>query len=70
MEIAKLIVRLITIGMTLACAGQLVDATIEMSNKAYAAHSHGLISLGAWNRQLQGASGKTFAKVRHEKKNY
>lgn len=45
MEIAKLIVRIITIGMTLACAGQLIDATIEMSHRAYDAHSNGLINL-------------------------
>lgn len=50
----QLVDKLFRLALLLALGGGLVDATIEMRDKAIKAHSHGLISLRAINRQLVG----------------
>ncbi len=53
MDIAKLIVGVLSIAVGLLLAGQLAPATIAMASLAIEAQkSHQGFSLGAWNRKL------------------
>lgn len=52
MDIGRLISKLILVGFALAALGPLVHVCPLVKKEALRANSSGLISLGAWNRQL------------------
>jgi hypothetical protein len=58
MEIVNFIIRVITFAAALACAGTLVEMTLTIKKEAVKAHQTGIISLGDWNRSLNGSPPK------------
>ena len=52
MDIGRLISKLISVGVALAAAGVLVQVCTAMKKEALQSNQSGLISLGAWNRNL------------------
>ncbi len=53
MDIGKLINKLIKVGMLLAAAGTLYEATGALKAAALDTKNHGMVSLGAFNRRLE-----------------
>lgn len=52
----KLVLSLIAAGFILAATGQLTKATHYMMRLAVEAQRNDVVSLGAWNRALEGGS--------------
>jgi len=52
MDIGRLISKLISVGVALAAAGVLLQVCTAMKKEALQSNQSGLISLGAWNRNL------------------
>lgn len=53
MDIGAFVSKIITLAMVLAVAGTLYEATLFLKKEALGTQTHGMVSLGKFNRRLE-----------------